>query len=98
VGDVIFALELGVCVLEIVAYSDSSHGTGREGRSVYGILVKLSRDSGAILVKTVRSKYVRLSSFECEMEALNNTVKMVSWVKALVKAVVFCWGSDDLLR
>jgi hypothetical protein len=50
--------------------------------------VKLSRDSGAILVKKVRSKYVRLSSFECEMEVLNNIVKMVSWVKALVKAVV----------
>jgi hypothetical protein len=83
-----FALELGGGQLDIVGFSDSSHGTGKEGRSVNGTLVKLSRDSGAILAKTVKSKYVRLSSFECEMEALNNTVKLVSWVKALLRALV----------
>jgi hypothetical protein len=86
-----YALELGGGELGIVGFSDSSHGPGKEGRSVNGSLVKLSKGSGAIVVKTVRSKSVRLSSFEYEMEALNNTVKLVSWAKALVKAVIR-WG------
>jgi hypothetical protein len=88
VGNVTLCVGVGGGELDIVAFSDSSHGTGKEGRSVNGSLVQLSKGSGAIVVKTVRSKYVRLSSFECEMEALNNTVKLVSWVKALVKAVI----------
>lgn len=83
-----YGLELGGGKISINAYSDSSYGTGRNGRSINGSIVKLSNSSGAVIAKTTKSKYVRLSSYEAEMEALNTTIRLVVWIKQIVKALI----------
>lgn len=66
--------------LNVRAYSDSSHGTSRDHRSVCGSVIKLSEQAGAVVAKSVVSIYVRLSSFEAEMEAMNVTIKLLNWI------------------
>jgi hypothetical protein len=66
--------------LNVRAYSDSSHGTSRDYRSVCGSVIKLSEQAGAVIAKSVVSIYVRLSSFEAEMEAMNVTIKLLNWI------------------
>ena len=70
-------LTLGGERLKLEVYTDSSYGTGRNGRSVSGAIVKLNPEFGAVVVKSVTSQYVRLSSFESELEALNVAIKIV---------------------
>ena len=74
--------------LNVRAYSDSSHGTSKEGRSICGSIIKFSEGAGAILAKTAVSLYVRLSSFEAEMEAMNITVKLMNWVLKVKEDII----------
>ena len=81
-------LTLGGEKIEIIAYSDSSYGTGKNGRGVNGTMIKLNDSAGAVIAKSMISKYVRLSSFESELEALNTTIKMVKWVKFVAEGLL----------
>ena len=81
-------LELGGDGISLIAYSDSSSGTGKNGRSINGVMVKLNERAGSVMARSFLSKYVRLSSFESELEALNTTIKTVLWVKYLVENLI----------
>jgi hypothetical protein len=40
------------------------------------------------MVKSKLSKYVRLSSFESELESLNTTLKLLMWIKGVVEGLI----------
>lgn len=82
------SLQLGGDSLSFELFTDSSYGTGRNGRSVTGVILKLNQECGAILVKSVHSQYVRLSSFESELEAINVGLKVALWVKMIVRSII----------
>ncbi len=81
-------LDLGGEELDVVAMSDASYGTGKNGRSILGYLVKIGACSGAVASKSMMSGYVRLSTFEAELEALTAVTKMVKWVKLLICVII----------
>ena len=59
----------------IWTYSDSSYGTGRDGRSISGHFTRLGPKSGAIYGRSHLSRYTRLSVFTSELESLTGAVK-----------------------
>ena len=61
--------------IEIMVSTDSSYGTGPKGRSISGHLVRLNKNAGAVSAKAHASRYVRLSTFESELEGLYTAVK-----------------------
>jgi hypothetical protein len=54
--------------IQLHGYSDASYGTGKNRRSIVSHLVRLNSSAGAIFAKTHLSRYIRTSSFECELE------------------------------
>lgn len=81
-------LDLGGEKLDVVAMSDASYGTGKNGRSILGYLVKLGEMSGAVVSKSMVCKYVRMSTFEAELEALTAVSKMVKWIQLLILGMI----------
>ena len=75
--------------VEIHTYSDSSLGTAPKGRSISGQISKLSPEAGAILAKTNATKFVRLSSFESELEAATGAIKTISRLSTMLSELGF---------
>ena len=91
VGYLLNTVEMGLTLggdkISMGLFTDSSYGTGRNGKSVSGVIVKLNENHGAVVVKSVTSQYVRLSSFESELEAISVGMKIMLWVKMVVQSV-----------
>jgi hypothetical protein len=61
--------------IRVHTYSDSSYGTGRDGRSISGHFTRRGPKSGAICGRSHLSRYTRLSVFSSELESLTGAVK-----------------------
>jgi hypothetical protein len=61
--------------IEVTTYTDSSLATGPNCRSISGQMTKLNTVAGAIHAKSATTKFVRLSSFESELEAATQAIK-----------------------
>jgi triphosphoribosyl-dephospho-CoA synthetase len=77
--------------IEIMVSTDSSYGTGPKGRSISGHLVRLHPKAGAVSAKSHASRYVRLSTFESELEGLTTAVKTL---KRLINVITELKGTE----
>ena len=65
-------------------WADASYGTGPKGRSVGGYYISLGPKAGAIVAKSRASTYVRLSSFEAELEFFCTSLKTMTRLSTLL--------------
>jgi len=77
--------------IEIMVSTDSSYGTGPKGRSISGHLVRLHPKAGAVSAKSHASRYVRLSTFESELEGLTTAVKTL---KRLINVITELYNAN----
>jgi hypothetical protein len=87
----------GIEPLHIVSYSDASLSTGPSGKSINGNLTKMSDNSGSVITKSTTSQFVRLSSFEAELEACNISIKTISRLIVMLSEIgIICTHSPTL--
>jgi hypothetical protein len=75
--------------LKLIAYTDSSLGTGPQSRSVSGQFVRLGENAGGVFAKSTASHTVRLSSFESELDAASSAIKTVSKLMNRIREIGF---------
>jgi hypothetical protein len=100
-----YTLKLGSNECVPVAYSDASYNYHYPKSSVMCWVIYLSKDSGAVIFRSVKSHLASLSSTHSEIAALVETVKDVLWVRGFMRdlgkdltepTVVYC-DSDPAL-
>lgn len=73
--------------ITITAYSDSSLGTAKKGKSINAHLVKLNEAVGAVIAKTTTSTTTHLSSFESELDAATSAVKSIERTRNILNEI-----------
>ena len=75
--------------IELFAYVDASFANELDSKSQLAYYIYLSRDSGCVYWKSMKDRYVSISSTHSEIHALLECVKTVLWYRDLLEELGF---------